>query len=124
MRRIIKYVVFIIILSLFFMFALYKCEEKNLFNENINQLKFNYILLEILDQGRNAQVATLLSADTQRILIYMGVNNAIKDVNGLCQYVDNKHINLLNKYDKNISNEYINRIIGYCVKKSEHKHTR
>ena len=114
MWRIIKYILSIVILTAFVVYSFYQCEEKNLFNNGINQLEFNFVLLEILHKGEEKEVGTLLSADIQRVLIDISINRTMEDTTRLCQYINKDRIKLLEKYDNNISIKHINRIVAYC----------
>ena len=116
MWKLIKYIVLLIACIIFGLYILYRCEEKSLFSNDVHQLEFNYLLLEELHQGKNNQVASLLSADIQRVLVNISTKNTMKDTNKLCHYMNEDNINLLKEYDSNISIEHINKIITYCKK--------
>ncbi len=118
MWKTIKYALLIVVCIILLPYILYKYEEKILVNNDINQLKFNYVLLKELDQGKNKQVAVLLSADIQRTLININVNHTTEYINKLCNYMNEDNINLLKKYDKNISIEHLNKIMTHCKNSS------
>ena len=123
MWKLIKYIALSIVCILLGLYVLYRCEEKSLFNNDMHQLEFNYLLLEELHQGKNNQAATLLSADIQRVLVNISAKNTIRDTNKLCYYMNKDNINLLKEYDNNISIEYINKIITYCENLSPLSHS-
>jgi len=98
---------------------MYQYEEKTSLNNETDQLKFNWLLLEKLREGKEETVGALLSADIQRVLIDIASNKTIGKTNDLCNYIDEKSINLLSFYDKNVSMGYIKQAVKHCKEKKK-----
>lgn len=117
MWRIIRYILAISIFIFCILYIMYQYEEKISLNNEIEQLKFNWLLLENLREGKDETVGALLSADIQRVLIDITRNQNYKKTNNLCDYIDKESINLLSFYDKNVSVNNIKQVVKYCKEK-------
>ncbi len=119
MKKTIKLIILIAVILIGIIYLAYQYEEKTTLKNEVTQMKYNMVLLKILNQGETERVGKLLSYDVQRAIIYFVTENHLNDIDNLCEYIDEENIELLKVYDKNISVFYINKVTEYCSRTPE-----
>jgi len=96
-------IVFVLIGLIFSHLYVGYIESKKVNNENfINEIGYNLILLNALNDDKIKTVKMLLSNDINRVFLRVGENNNAKLYAKSCKYINTKNIKLLEKYDIDI----------------------
>ena len=103
------------------LYSTYLHTKKATFENEVNQMKLNMILLEFLNQGETERVGKLLSISIENAMVYLVEYDRLEDMDklSLCKYINEDRIKLLKDYDENLPIFYVDKVVEYCLGSSE-----